>query len=227
MCVKKHTLRNILMFNFLILTIMPNHIKNIVRINGDKKSIARCSEQIFKGGFSFENIEPMPEELNVERGSKSYTAKEWMKADRRDRKNIEKDFADKYGIDIIEAKAMLQRYADNVAKYGHMTWYGWHLEHWGTKWDAYEIEEAECYGDYIHIEFQTAWSTPQEVIKTLAAQYPDLTISVDFADEDLGSNCGSYGFLEGTYWERVGDFDFACELWGLDPVEEREYLEAE
>ena len=200
---------------------MPNHVKNIVRISGNEESIARCSKQIFEGGeFSFENIKPMPEELNVESGSKSYTAEEWMKADRRDRKNIEKDFAYKYGIDTIKAKAMLQRYADNVAKYGHTTWYGWRCKNWGTKWDAYEIEAVNCGKKDIHIEFQTAWSTPQEVIKTLSEQYPNLKITVDFADEDLGSNCGSYGFCDGCQWENVGDYKFACGVWGYDPTEE-------
>lgn len=207
---------------------MPNHVKNIVSISGSKESIARCSEQIFKGGkFSFENIKPMPEELNVECGSLSYTAMDWMKADKIGRKNIEKSIQEKYGINNREAKARLQRYIDNVAKYGHTTWYEWHCEHWGTKWDAYDIEVLERNEEFIQINFFTAWSTPLQAIKTLAEQYPDLSIDVDFADENVGYNCGSYGFTEGNYWERVGDYAFACEMWGYDATLEEECEEAE
>jgi len=207
---------------------MPNHVKNIVSISGSKESIARCSEQIFKGGeFSFENIKPMPEELNVECGSLSDNAMDWMKAGKQERKRIENELKEKYNLDNDEAVAKLQRYADNVAKYGHPTWYEWHCEHWGTKWDAYDVdvlERAEC---FIQLNFFTAWSTPLAAIKTLADQYPDLDIDVDFADEDVGRNCGSYGFCKGTYWERVGDYAFACEMWGYDATLEEECEEAE
>lgn len=200
---------------------MPNHVKNIVRISGSEKDIARCSELIFKGGqFSFQNIKPMPEELNVESGSMSHNASEWMKADKEGRKRIEEDIAEGYGISRNEAKARLQRYADNVSKYGCITWYEWCCEHWGTKWDAYEISEVSREKRFMQIEFWTAWSTPQAVIETLAEQFPGLTISVDFADEDMGNNCGSYGFVDGTQWEDVGDYEFACEVWGCEPEEE-------
>ena len=207
---------------------MPNHVKNILSISGSKESVARCSEQIFKGGkFSFENIKPMPEELNVESGSKSLAAMEWMRAGKLLKEDIENGVAERYRIGIDEAKAMLQRYADNLAKHGCLTWYEWHCEHWGTKWDAYDIEVVDRENAFIQINFLTAWSTPLAAIKTLAGQYPDLTIDVDFADEDLGNNCGSYGFNETGYWESIGDFDFACEMWGYDPEEERALMEAE
>lgn len=205
---------------------MPNHVKNILSISGSEESIARCSEQIFKGGeFSFENIKPMPEELNVESGSKSLTAMEWMRAGKLLKEDIENGVAERYRIGIDEAKAMLQCYADNMAKYGCLTWYEWHCDNWGTKWDAYDISEIERGDHFIRIDFWTAWSTPKEVIKTLAEQYPDLTIAVEYADEDLGNNCGSYGFIEGVAWENVGDFDLACDIWGYDPEEMREELE--
>lgn len=205
---------------------MPNHVKNIVRISGSEESIARCSEQIFKGGeFSFENIKPMPEELHLESGTMSCFAKDWINAGQAQRKRIEKDIMNMYGLGRKEVVAKLQCYADNMAKYGCLTWYEWHCDNWGTKWDAYEISEIERGNHSIRIDFCTAWSTPEEVIKTLAEQYPDLTIAVDYADEDLGNNCGSYGFIEGVAWENVGDFDLACDIWGYDPEEMREELE--
>ena len=207
---------------------MPNHVINRVSISGNKESIARCSEQIFKGGkFSFMNIKPMPEELNVEDGSASIATMNWMNADKHERVRIEKEYCERYGVSTKEARATFKRYADNVEKHGCLTWYDWRCKYWGTKWDAYEILQADSYENAIDLEFQTAWSTPLQAIATLAEQYPDLTIVVEFADEDLGCNCGAYGYCEGEYWEEVRDYYFACELWGEDPVELEECEEVE
>ena len=49
-------------------------------------------------------------------------------------------------------------------------WYDWSVENWGTKWDAgdtYEDDEG-------YICFDTAWSTPHELMATLSEKYPEL-----------------------------------------------------
>ena len=68
-------------------------------------------------------------------------------------------------------------------------WYAFNTENWGTKWDA-------CDGNvcYDHVEFNTAWSTPEPVIKALAKKLNDAIICV-YADEDIGSNCGAYVYF--------------------------------
>lgn len=98
-------------------------------------------------------------------------------------------------------------------------WYNWSIENWGTKWNCYEIEH--CHEGF---SFWTAWSTPEGVMRALSAQFPDVTITVDFADEDTGGgNCGRYvltgGDIQASY---QGDYEFACQLWGYEPVEEEE-----
>ena len=65
-------------------------------------------------------------------------------------------------------------------------WYKWHIDHWGTKWDAYD-----CYTKigktYILFVFNTAWTVPIPIIKRLRILgYP---IDVKYADEDYGVNC--------------------------------------
>ncbi len=42
--------------------------------------------------------------------------------------------------------------------------------------------------------FNTAWSTPEPVIKAFSKRFPSLVIKVRFADEDIGSNCGEYHY---------------------------------
>jgi len=69
------------------------------------------------------------------------------------------------------------------------------------------------------LEFETAWSTPEPVIIELSDMYPDITFIVEYADEDIGSNCGRYT-LKGGQGEYVKyDGIGACEVWGHDPAE--------
>lgn len=70
--------------------------------------------------------------------------------------------------------------------------YEWCCNHWGTKWNAYEIAV-----DYDTISFQTAWSTPHPIFEELSKRMPGVTIEVEYADEDRGSNCGILTFLDG------------------------------
>ncbi|MFQ9830242.1 MAG: hypothetical protein ACLRXR_09100 [Alistipes putredinis] len=45
--------------------------------------------------------------------------------------------------------------------------------------------------------FGTAWSTPEPIIKALSVKYPDVTFEVEYADEDVGNNVGSYSYKSG------------------------------
>ena len=107
-------------------------------------------------------------------------------------------------------------YINNILQYGADSWYDWCCENWGTKWnasDTYIIDDNE-------IEFNTAWSCPVNIFKELSKQFSGVEIAVDFADEDIGSNCGKITFLNGEMEEYiVGDTDFALEVWGYDKEE--------
>lgn len=85
---------------------------------------------------------------------------------------------------------------ENVIKYGYGNWYDWSRGNWGTRWNANDISVDDCC-----ITFDTAWSTPFPIFEELSRRLPEATIIVDFADEDIGSNCGVLAFKNG-----VGDF---------------------
>jgi hypothetical protein len=92
-------------------------------------------------------------------------------------------------------------------------WYDWSVENWGTKWDVDETYEDE--NGYIC--FDTAWSTPHELMCTLSERYPDLIFEVTFADEDLGYNCGFYEFKDGKEINFVTyGLEEACQIWDYD-----------
>lgn len=93
-------------------------------------------------------------------------------------------------------------------------WYSWRISRsgWGTKWNAYEVTDKDD-----HFEFQTAWSTPDPVIQALSQQFPAYTFYVEYADEDIGSNCGTYTYINGELvGETQEDHTFALALWGWE-----------
>ncbi|MCW7550023.1 hypothetical protein OO184_19330 [Photorhabdus sp. APURE] len=69
------------------------------------------------------------------------------------------------------------------------------LNSWGTKWNAYgQNPEANT---QTKVTFETAWSHPFSVIQALSKKFPNEQITVKFADEATGSNCGYYTMQNG------------------------------
>lgn len=99
-------------------------------------------------------------------------------------------------------------------------WYDWRVSNWGTKWNCYE-EQEEADG----FTFWTAWAMPYQVLLALSDKFPDVRIDVQWADEDMGNNCGICTLLAGNAIEFTpmdGDRAWACELWGYEYEEEEE-----
>lgn len=106
--------------------------------------------------------------------------------------------------------------------YGKNNWYDWSITRWGCKWDAYGYEDGTDYSQNENLWFQTAWSAPHPVLEKLSEMYPDIALIHEWADEDLGQNCGRYIYSEG---ERIEEYipntnkeclDFAAYVWDHD-----------
>lgn len=86
----------------------------------------------------------------------------------------------------------------NLKRYGSTDWYNWHIEHWGTKWDA-----SDGYIESNSIHFDTAWSTPMGILKELA-KHCDFIIL--YTDEDrYGDNSGVLQFVNGEMTDLSAD----------------------
>lgn len=83
---------------------------------------------------------------------------------------------------------------------GVICWYEWNIENWGTKWNGYDTVLFEG-----GVQFDTAWSHPLPVIEALSRRHPGVEIDVQFADEDLGHNCGHYVMRNGEIIEGVNE----------------------
>lgn len=125
-----------------------------------------------------------------------------------------------------------KQWYENLIKYGYTDWYTWRCDNWGTKWNACEADsldvlvpvplnkeesDPDCVMSY---QFETAWSMPDGIYKALSAMFPDVSIEVKYADEDLGRNCGHVTYKVGERIESVlydgnskESYEFATSVW--------------
>lgn len=221
---------------------MPNWVTNYIEFEGDEKRIAEMKEAIKYeehglGTIDFNKLIPMPKELEIICGSSTTKGLEAYKL-----------FVDIYQFGVKRTKeellnipeerekAFLQYKQDidpkdweygraayrNILKYGHPTWYEWSLENWGTKWNACGYDENSDMWKGEKVWFETAWSAPHPILQKLSEQYPDIRFTHEWADEDLGANCGRKVYFAGeceeTYYPETNKdaLEFAARVWGYD-----------
>lgn len=113
----------------------------------------------------------------------------------------------------------------NILNYGSSTWYNWCRKNWGTKWDASDVEfRQEENSHAISLSFQTAWSVPMPIIEAMSKMYPKLEFNGEYADENIGSNCGRFTLQNGNgSVVKPSKVDLAirlaCDVWGYDADE--------
>ena len=221
---------------------MPNWVQNNIKFSGDTAEIKKMLEaikndEISFGSIDFNKIIPMPESLNIECGSitnkgiemvKNYL--ESMPEELKGKEGTYEEFiADlrNHSTDISDEKEKKiwdvgVTAVSNLYQYEAPTWYEWCNDNWNTKWNACGYDENTDYSDSDFIWFQTAWSAPVPVIQKLSEMYPNIELSLQFADEDLGQNCGEMKFKGGNIIEeyipetRKEAIEFAAKVWEYD-----------
>jgi hypothetical protein len=83
-------------------------------------------------------------------------------------------------------------------------WYNFNNANWGTKWDV-EAELTLDLPEKIAYRFDTAWSPPQNALIALSEQYPTLTITNEWEEEQgFGSTLiytdGEEDEIDGYNW---------------------------
>lgn len=224
---------------------MPNHIENIITLKGNEKQIREMLEVIKNDDYSlgtvdFNKIIPMPESLNIEAGSRTNNGlqlyKEFiseclfenrktdiLKISAETLAESEKAYLSKRK-DIDSAEWKLGKTAwNNIQNYDAPTWYEWSINNWGTKWNAYGYDENADYSGNENLWFQTAWSAPHPILQKLSEMYSDITFEHEWADEDLGANCGRKIYRNGECTEEycpeseIEATEFAFRVWDYDP----------
>lgn len=138
----------------------------------------------------------------------------WMKT------HFKKDYS---SISPTSMEDVGKTYIDNILEYGHVSWYEWCIDKWGTKWNACESTIGNDY-----LEFDTAWDAPIPIIAELSRRFPELIFCLEWSDEDLGHNCGRIEYKGGeivaneefkTFEEA---YEFACMIHGYCPDDFKE-----
>lgn len=228
---------------------MPSHITNIIEIKGDPQRVralfeAVKSDEYGLGSIDFNKLVPMPPDLDMEEGSRTDCG---LKAYRDFigvyTFNGKKEDFDLLNIPEKAEQAFLRVRPDidrdtwnlgrrafmNKQKYGVTSWYDWRIKNWGTKWNAYGYEGGVQF-DGKSLRFLSAWSPPEPIIAKLAEMYPDLDFTRQWADEDIGYNCGENEYHNGSLCSEyrpagVEAVEYANGLWGNDEQEEDEDVE--
>lgn len=219
---------------------MPNYVTNIIKFSGKDARLREMLEQIQNdksglGSMDFNKIIPMPESLDIQSGSMTRCGLEayqdfveicTLAGTRRglDLLNIPQASEDaflKLRPDIRQEDWALGRTAfRNIQLYGAPTWYEWCIQNWGTKWNACDCNAAP---DANTVTFLTAWSAPHPILQKLSEMYPDIVMEHQWADEDIGVNCGQRTYRGGAilkeYYPDCGrsSVEFACQVLGAEP----------
>lgn len=192
-------------------------------MNPDNRSELASGERLTAGEFL-----AAVEDARVCRGGYySYTPNIWL---------TDKEILERSGCDEAKTPEDLVRlgkqYLTNYREHGASTWYGWSTKNWGTKWNN-DPDTPAVDQETGSLRFDTAWSMPESIFMELSRQYPELTLDVSWADEDIGYNVGNREFRNGEvvseYIPEFGTdeaeemaFDikgFGDEVIMIDPVE--------
>lgn len=200
---------------------MPNHVTNILTISGPKELVSKIKSEIAgvyedsdeERLIDFNKILPAPPSLNITSGSSTSNGIAILKWRAGDPSDIRKIMGYQWATEFVSEETLIthmlenktanleeaQKALDNKRLYGHQDWHSWNTANWGTKWNAYSHEAKEDGA----IKFETAWSTPYPVIEALSRKFPEAVISMRYADEDFGHNCGEYTFQAGDIVEET------------------------
>src|ERR1700690_871409 len=129
---------------------MPNHVSNHAQLKSSEEDWKRegdALEELQKlmktehHPFDFNALIPYPTQYQVLDDA---------------RRTLEKE------VGLVKAMSVKDGYNQGG--------YEWCVNHWGTKWNAYEV----AYTDGVY--FQTAWSTPLPIWAELSKRFPDMRL---------------------------------------------------
>lgn len=126
---------------------------------------------------------------------------------------------------------------ENVAdwmKHETNDWYNFNNREWGVKWDV-AVEDDNKYPDtyiegptengenlVVYYNFNTPWGIPDEALKKLSAQYPDLLFTLSY-EEETGWG-GEHEYLRGEQLEG-SEYNWKCRECDYEELGEPPYCE--
>lgn len=210
---------------------MPNWVMTKVTITGPENQIVKLRQIIDrykndpKTGF-FDQIAPKPEGLDdianthgVDLLNRAFSEYDLYAKLGKLTYEIVKDGNEEKSREIFLLLLNLVKAADFKKTIGFSSWYHWNWGNWGTKWDVFY--------DYffilsntpteIKLSFQTAWNLADGALISLYHLLDEkCQICGEYADEDIGHNCGFFSIRDGNCFTTKPEdpVQFALDLWG-------------
>lgn len=169
---------------------MPNWCYNSLCVSGNKEILAdfvsktlipnKSNEEEYGGShkFTFNILHPLP-------------------------KALEGGFSPLPKLEGEDDTQYKERMAENLRLYGAEDWYRWHIDNWGTKWDASSTCVEQLDDQNFNVQFHTAWSPPIGWFEKVIPMYPQLEIDLIF-DEESCDFCGRMTGKDGEIDLQVG-----------------------
>ncbi len=177
---------------------MPNYVSHLVKVVGQTSNVEQFKSAIRKKDapifdesavIDFNRFIKMPEAL-IDSYSPSVT-------ERVEQAKENGDFSMEQasvwlGEDMKGAalEAALSKEKELRDKHGYDNWYNWSVANWGVKWNAVEpviVSEDEKNGITTFVfHFQTAWSMPEGIIKSMVGMCKSMKVSIEIKSEEEG-----------------------------------------
>lgn len=169
---------------------MPNHCHNDLYLRGPKADVAACLALIGADQddpkFDFSAVIPYPERLAQ------------MDAECRAIRSAAPE----------ERAAMLEAYDGKWGTHSdgfNSGGYEWCVEHWGTKWGAYNVARRDYDGPCV--TFQTAWSPSKQIVVALAKRFQTITFALEYFERGM-QVCGGFTCpAEDEFYEDEGEWE--------------------
>jgi hypothetical protein len=95
-------------------------------------------------------------------------------------------------VTVIGHKEDLDEFEEHQLSFQHFVprpveaeadWYTWNVQHWGTKWEAWDYELKERDENFLVVDFTTAWAPPIAFFEALLQRYPRCWLKCIFNEE--------------------------------------------
>ena len=103
--------------------------------------------------------------------------------------------------------------------------YDWQIKHWGTKWNACDVEHQ----DDGYYSFETAWGPPEAWVRYMSTKYSKLKFVLSYSEPGMGF-MGILVVQKGIkLFDKCIDYDEARDIikQNLDPSEEKKLKDLE
>jgi hypothetical protein len=158
---------------------MPNWTFNQIRITGEKAHLDKFMADAIRhednaSGFSLSSWLPIPETFlkydttNHPYGEGLRIGEKWW------------DGLGDHGDQVV-TKELIEEFKqatkEQREKYGVVGWYDYNLKTFGCKWDSEVIVDSVC-DDEINLSADTPWSAPENWLRTISKNYPELVFNL-------------------------------------------------